>query len=203
MERGMTPIVLEGPESGPVTRSGSGGTWLCSRRLGSTTSTRAAARAKTPASTGRNPRSGSSSYGRRVARPLSRSPWDQDAAEGCHPDIQSRDGDQPRRISTRAKDEEAETQRAVRNPVSERQGPQASRADAVIDVSETWSSPTPRARTGFPAIGERDCASRIIYGNARRLRKRSGAVHGQNRKAVLGAGHSAIGTLTDLARSSR
>lgn len=78
-------------------------------------------------------------------------------------------------------------------------GPEVLLADAVIDVSGTWSSPNPAGANGLPAIGERECASRIVYGMP--------DVSGGNRErykgktvAVLGAGHSAIGTLTDLAR---
>lgn len=78
-------------------------------------------------------------------------------------------------------------------------GPEALRADAVIDVSGTWASPNPAGANGLPAIGEWDCASQIVYGmpdvsGTDRERYKGNTV------AVLGAGHSAIGTLTDLAR---
>jgi len=78
-------------------------------------------------------------------------------------------------------------------------GPELLRADAVIDTSGTWSSPNPAGANGLPAIGEREFAQRIVYampdvGGGDRHRYAGMTV------AVLGAGHSAIGTLTELAR---
>ena len=78
-------------------------------------------------------------------------------------------------------------------------GPDALRADAVIDATGTWSAPNPAGADGLPAIGERDAQDRIAYGmpdvlGADRARYAGKAV------AVLGAGHSAVGTLIDLAR---
>jgi hypothetical protein len=73
------------------------------------------------------------------------------------------------------------------------------RADAVIDVSGTWSSPNPAGANGLPAIGERDCAGRIAYGMPDISGRERERYKGKT-VAVLGAGHSAIGTLTDLAR---
>lgn len=78
-------------------------------------------------------------------------------------------------------------------------GPATLRADAVIDISGTWSSPNPAGSNGLPAIGERESADRIVYampdvrGSARNR-------YAGRRIAVLGAGHSAIGTLTELAQ---
>ncbi len=78
-------------------------------------------------------------------------------------------------------------------------GPEMLRADAVIDTSGTWSSPNPAGANGLPAIGEREFADRIAYAmpdiNGADRRRYSGKTVG-----VLGAGHSAIGTLTELAR---
>jgi hypothetical protein len=76
-------------------------------------------------------------------------------------------------------------------------GPEMLRADAVIDASGTWFSPNPAGGNGLPAIGERDRADRIAYGmpdvrGADRTRYAGKTV------AVLGAGHSAVGTLIDL-----
>ncbi|WP_439374309.1 NAD(P)-binding domain-containing protein [Bradyrhizobium sp. DASA03120] len=76
-------------------------------------------------------------------------------------------------------------------------GPEVLHADAVIDTSGTWLSPNPAGRNGLPAIGEPECSARIAYGmpdvqGARRARYAGKTV------AVLGAGHSAIGTLIDL-----
>ncbi|OPY97794.1 FAD-dependent oxidoreductase [Bradyrhizobium sacchari] len=78
-------------------------------------------------------------------------------------------------------------------------GPEVLRADAVIDTSGTWFSPNPAGSNGLPAIGEPECTKRIAYGmpdvrGAARSRYEGKAV------AVLGAGHSAIGTLIDLVR---
>ena len=78
-------------------------------------------------------------------------------------------------------------------------GPEVLRADAVIDTSGTWFSPNPAGSNGLPAIGEADSADRVAYGmpdvkTAHRSRYAGKTV------AVLGAGHSAVGTLIDLAR---
>jgi thioredoxin reductase len=78
-------------------------------------------------------------------------------------------------------------------------GPETLRADAVIDVSGTWHSPNPAGANGLPAIGERPAGSRIAYGMPDVLGKERARYAG-NTVAVLGAGHSAIGTLIDLAR---
>jgi len=72
-------------------------------------------------------------------------------------------------------------------------------ADAVIDASGTWLAPNPAGANGLVAIGEAEHASSIAYGmpdvlGAERARYAGKAV------AVLGAGHSAIGTIIDLAR---
>lgn len=70
-------------------------------------------------------------------------------------------------------------------------------ADAVIDASGTWSTPNPAGANGLRAIGEAEASSRISYGmpdvrGAGRERYAGRVV------AVLGAGHSAVGTLIDL-----
>jgi len=79
------------------------------------------------------------------------------------------------------------------------QGPKVVKADAVIDASGTWHAPNPAGANGLPAIGEAQAAGKIAYGmpdvlGTDRVRYAGKTV------AVLGAGHSAIGTLTDLAR---
>lgn len=76
-------------------------------------------------------------------------------------------------------------------------GHETLKADAVIDVSGTWFTPNPAGSNGLPGIGEADCSRRIAYGmpdvqGAARARYAGKTV------AVLGAGHSAIGTLIDL-----
>lgn len=78
-------------------------------------------------------------------------------------------------------------------------GPSTVRADAVIDASGTWGTPNPGGVNGLYAIGETEHAQRIFYGmpnvlEAERLRYAGRTV------AVLGAGHSAVGTILDLSR---
>ncbi|QCI63990.1 NAD(P)-binding domain-containing protein [Phreatobacter stygius] len=78
-------------------------------------------------------------------------------------------------------------------------GPKTVLADAVIDASGTWSSPNPAGANGLPAIGEAAASARIAYG----MPDVGGAGHHRysgRTVAVLGAGHSAVGTLIDLAR---
>src|ERR1700675_4874411 len=79
------------------------------------------------------------------------------------------------------------------------QGPKVVRADAIIDASGTWHSPNPAGAIGLIAIGERQAADRIAYGMPDLLGKDRARYAGKT-VAVLGAGHSAIGTLTDLAK---
>ena len=76
-------------------------------------------------------------------------------------------------------------------------GPETLRADAVIDASGTWFSPGPAGSNGLAAIGEREARSKICYAMPDVLGKRRTRFAGKT-VAVLGAGHSAIGTLTDL-----
>ena len=78
-------------------------------------------------------------------------------------------------------------------------GPSTVRADAVIDASGTWDAPNPAGANGLDAIGEAAHADRVAYGmpdvlGAARARYANKVV------AVLGAGHSAVGTILDLAR---
>ena len=76
-------------------------------------------------------------------------------------------------------------------------GPEILRTDAVIDTSGTWGSPNPAGANGLPAIGEREARAKISYGMPDVLGKERTRFAGKT-VAVLGAGHSAIGTLTDL-----
>jgi Pyridine nucleotide-disulphide oxidoreductase len=76
-------------------------------------------------------------------------------------------------------------------------GAEILRADAVIDASGTWQSPNPAGANGLPAIGEREAQAKISYGMPDVLRKDRARFAGKA-VAVLGAGHSAIGTLIDL-----
>jgi hypothetical protein len=77
-------------------------------------------------------------------------------------------------------------------------GAETLRADAVVDASGTWSTPNPAGINGIEAIGEVAHAGRIAYGMpdvlAERLRYAGKVV------AVVGAGHSAVGTILDLVK---
>jgi hypothetical protein len=77
-------------------------------------------------------------------------------------------------------------------------GPEVLRADAVIDASGTWFSPNPAGSNGLAAIGEREHTDRIAYGMPD-VRGADRARYAGKIVAVLGAGHSAVGTLIDLA----
>lgn len=70
-------------------------------------------------------------------------------------------------------------------------------ADAVIDTSGTWFSPNPAGAGGLPAIGEPEAAERISYGMPDVLGEARMRYAGRH-VAVLGGGHSAIGTLTAM-----
>jgi thioredoxin reductase len=78
-------------------------------------------------------------------------------------------------------------------------GPEQLQADAVIDATGTWHSANPAGSGGLPAIGEEKHHAQIAYGmpdvlgNARRR-------YAGKKVAVLGAGHSAVGTLIDLTK---
>ena len=78
-------------------------------------------------------------------------------------------------------------------------GPERLRADAVIDASGTWLTPNPAGADGLPAIGEAELSRRVAYGMPDVLGGERARYAGKT-VAVLGAGHSAIGTLIDLVR---
>ncbi|CAN5640110.1 NAD(P)-binding domain-containing protein [soil metagenome] len=78
-------------------------------------------------------------------------------------------------------------------------GPEQLKADAVIDATGTWFSPNPAGADGLPAIGEREAHDRIAYGMPDVLGRERGRYAGRT-VAVLGSGHSAIGTLIELVR---
>jgi hypothetical protein len=71
-------------------------------------------------------------------------------------------------------------------------------ARAVIDASGTWTSPNPAGAGGLPALGERQAAGRIRYGMPD-VRGAERARYAGRRVMVLGSGHSAMGSLLDLA----
>ena len=78
-------------------------------------------------------------------------------------------------------------------------GANSLKADAVIDASGTWFSPNPAGANGLRAVGETEMASNVAYGMPDVLGNDRVRYSGKT-VAVLGAGHSAIGTLIDLAR---
>ncbi len=78
-------------------------------------------------------------------------------------------------------------------------GPKSLLADAVIDASGTWSAPNAAGANGLGAIGEAGFASHIAYAMPDVFGAASARYAGKT-VAVLGAGHSAIGTLIDLTR---
>jgi Pyridine nucleotide-disulphide oxidoreductase len=78
-------------------------------------------------------------------------------------------------------------------------GPAVLRADAVVDASGTWLTPNPAGANGTQALGEAEQADRIAYGMPDVLGRDRQRYAGKT-VAVLGAGHSAIGTILDLAR---
>jgi hypothetical protein len=78
-------------------------------------------------------------------------------------------------------------------------GPREYLADAVIDATGTWSHPNPLGADGIPALGEAALAARIDYGMPDVLGAARARFAGK-RILVVGAGHSAAGTLLALAR---
>ncbi|MGL4439248.1 MAG: NAD(P)-binding domain-containing protein [Bosea sp. (in: a-proteobacteria)] len=72
-------------------------------------------------------------------------------------------------------------------------------ADAVIDASGTWFAPNPGGSGGIAAAGETEAAARIHHGMPDVLGKDRARYAGRS-IAVLGGGHSAIGTLIELAK---
>lgn len=75
-------------------------------------------------------------------------------------------------------------------------------ADAVIDASGTWFSPNPAGSGGLPAIGESQAAAHVNYGMPD-VAGADEARYAGRRVAVIGGGHSAIGTLIALADLQR
>lgn len=79
------------------------------------------------------------------------------------------------------------------------EGPREFLASAVIDATGTWSNPNPLGANGIEAIGEVALSDRIAYGMpdvAGSERQR----YAGRRVLVVGAGHSAAGTLLALAQ---
>ena len=78
-------------------------------------------------------------------------------------------------------------------------GPREFLARAVIDATGTWSQPNPLGANGIAAIGEAALSARIAYGMPDVLGSARARYAGK-RVLVVGAGHSAAGTLLALAQ---
>ena len=76
-------------------------------------------------------------------------------------------------------------------------GSKTLQADAVIDSSGSWSSPNAAGANGLPAMGETAAQERVAYGMPDVLTRERSRYAGRT-VAVLGAGHSAVGTLIEL-----
>ncbi|GAB3406914.1 NAD(P)-binding domain-containing protein [Massilia agilis] len=79
------------------------------------------------------------------------------------------------------------------------EGPQEFLARAVIDATGTWSHPNPLGANGIAAIGESALGERIAYGMPDVAGLERSRYAGQ-RVLVVGAGHSAAGSLLALAQ---
>lgn len=82
---------------------------------------------------------------------------------------------------------------------SGKHGTEEHRAFAVLDASGTWGTPNPLGANGLPAHGEAELQHRIAYGMPDVLGAARARYAGR-RVLVVGAGHSAIGSLISLAR---
>jgi len=71
-------------------------------------------------------------------------------------------------------------------------------AAAVIDATGTWSNPNPLGANGLPALGEIEQRHRIEYGMPDVLGRLQKRYRGKS-VLVVGAGHSAVGSLVALA----
>lgn len=83
--------------------------------------------------------------------------------------------------------------------VQQSDGEKEFRAQAVIDASGTWNQPNPLGANGLPALGEAAAADKIAYGMPDILGRFRSRYTGK-RVLVVGAGHSAAGTLIALAQ---
>jgi thioredoxin reductase len=80
-------------------------------------------------------------------------------------------------------------------------GGKSLQADAIIDASGTWLRPNPAGANGLPARGETaDAVARHVEYGMPDVLGAARARYAGKRVAVLGAGHSAVGTLIDLVR---
>ncbi|MRV73520.1 GNAT family N-acetyltransferase [Duganella sp. FT92W] len=78
-------------------------------------------------------------------------------------------------------------------------GERAFLASAVIDATGTWNQPNPLGADGLPALGEQAAREQVIYGMPDVLGAARARYAGRH-VLVVGAGHSAAGTLLALAQ---
>ncbi len=74
---------------------------------------------------------------------------------------------------------------------------QVALADSIIDASGTWFTPNPAGANGLPAFGEPEAADHVSYVMPDVLGSKR-EQFANKRVAVLGGGHSAVGTILDL-----
>ncbi len=133
---------------------------------------------------------------RRTDRTLPRAARNTHAAARGDPDVQPRHRDQPRRL--RQGEDEGQGAGAVRNPLSERQGPGgAARRCRHRRIGHVVLASIPPAATVCPRSANASARDRIAYGMPD-VRGAGRARYAGKTVAVLGAGHSAVGTLIDL-----
>ncbi len=81
-------------------------------------------------------------------------------------------------------------------------GPEEHRVWGVLDASGTWGNPNPLGANGLPALGETRFSSRIVHGMPDVLGRDRERYAGR-KTLVVGAGHSATGTLIALAELAK
>ena len=122
-------------------------------------------------------------------------------AQAAHPHLEPRHRHQPRRLR-QAQDQ------GPRKPRRSKSGIRTAKVRRSSRPMRSSTHPAPgirrirRAPTAFPPSARTEAADRIAYGMPDVLGKDRARYAGKT-VAVLGAGHSAIGTLTDLAKLAR
>jgi hypothetical protein len=81
-------------------------------------------------------------------------------------------------------------------------GPVLLHTQAIIDATGTWSNPNPLGANGLPVRGEREASEHVAYGMPDILGLDVQRYQGK-RVLVVGAGHSAAGSLIALAELAR
>ena len=83
--------------------------------------------------------------------------------------------------------------------IDARDGVREERASALVDASGTWGRPSPLGISGLPAFGEPAARESIVYGMPDVLGAARPRYAGR-KVLVVGAGHSAAGSILSLAR---